>query len=530
MKNLGKRKFFYFEDFKALIVPLLFSFFPIISLFNFNKEILHLKNIFLPVMISTIICIFCYLSFKKIFKEAIKSSIFISLFFVNFYIVGHVGNLYGNIYIEIFNYTITTDNLLIWLFCLLTFILFKFVENLEKYEETIFKILVITSIVCFFTPVMFIGYYYVFNRHISSKNNTFYEFKENDNNGTLFQNRYPDIYYIILDGYGRNDVLKEIYEFDNKDFIQKLERLGFFVGNQSRANYSQTYLSISSSLNMDYLQNMFREKETVGGRSILVNIIDQNAVYKNLKKHGFDIVSISGTWTEENLYYDVNMKKKEVGINRFENMLIKITPLRLFKNFRLNIKRNAILNGFSQLGKIPKITKQTFVYAHFLMPHPPFIFNNKGEPVNPKGLEIETDGDQFLKFYPDLQEYRRKYIDQLEFVNKLVLKTIEKILNESKVQPIIILQSDHGPGSLTRWENPEKTNMKERMSILNAYYIQGGGQEGLYENITPVNSFRMIFNVLFNEKNPILPDKSYFSTWSHPYKFIEIDKEYRIEN
>jgi len=204
--------------------------------------------------------------------------------------------------------------------------------------------------------------------------------------------------------------------------------------------------------------------------------------------------------------------------------------LRLFKNFRLNIKRNAILNGFSQLGKIPKITKQTFVYAHFLMPHPPFIFNNKGEPVNPKGLEIETDGDQFLKFYPDLQEYRRKYIDQLEFVNKLVLKTIEKILNESKVQPIIILQSDHGPGSLTRWENPEKTNMKERMSILNAYYIQGGGQEGLYENITPVNSFRMIFNVLFNEKNPILPDKSYFSTWSHPYKFIEIDKEYRIEN
>src|SRR5207253_1118682 len=34
--------------------------------------------------------------------------------------------------------------------------------------------------------------------------------------------RRPDIYYIVLDSYGRGDVLKEIYGYDNTPFLEGL--------------------------------------------------------------------------------------------------------------------------------------------------------------------------------------------------------------------------------------------------------------------------------------------------------------------
>ena len=102
---------------------------------------------------------------------------------------------------------------------------------------------------------------------------------------------------------------------------------------------------------------------------------------------------------------------------------------------------------------------------------------------------------------------------------------IDEILNRSNKPPIIILQSDHGPGSLTNWENPAKTNMKERFSILNAYYLPEEGKKLLYKSITPVNTFRVIFNYLFNYDLDLLNDESYFATWDQPYKFINVTNE-----
>jgi hypothetical protein len=159
------------------------------------------------------------------------------------------------------------------------------------------------------------------------------------------------------------------------------------------------------------------------------------------------------------------------------------------------------------------------------MPHPPFIFAKDGEAINPKGLPVEWDGSHYFKIYPSKIEYREKYKNQLIFVNKKAKEMIDEILNRSNKPPIIILQSDHGPGSLTYWENPEKTNMKERFSILNAYYLSEEGKKLLYESITPVNTFRVLFNYIFNSNFEILDDQSYFSTWSHPYKFINVTEE-----
>jgi len=93
---------------------------------------------------------------------------------------------------------------------------------------------------------------------------------------------------------------------------------------------------------------------------------------------------------------------------------------------------------------------------------------------------------------------------------------------------VIILQSDHGPGSELDWESKVNTNLAERFSILNAYYFQDGDYSSLDKSITPVNSFRILLDKYFETEYYKVKDRSYFSTYSQPYKFIDVTSE--IEN
>ncbi len=69
--------------------------------------------------------------------------------------------------------------------------------------------------------------------------------------------RPPDIYYIILDGYARSDVMLDRFGYDNRPFIDWLAGKGFTIARHSTANYCQTPLSLSSSLNAVYLNGLF---------------------------------------------------------------------------------------------------------------------------------------------------------------------------------------------------------------------------------------------------------------------------------
>src|ERR1035437_726347 len=73
--------------------------------------------------------------------------------------------------------------------------------------------------------------------------------------GTNQISEKPDVYYIILDMYTRADILRQVHKYDNSPFIQQLTAKGFYVGSCSQSNYGITTLSLSSSLNMDYLES-----------------------------------------------------------------------------------------------------------------------------------------------------------------------------------------------------------------------------------------------------------------------------------
>ncbi|MDP8957284.1 MAG: hypothetical protein M3N24_10080, partial [Actinomycetota bacterium] len=84
----------------------------------------------------------------------------------------------------------------------------------------------------------------------------------------------PDIYYIVLDRYGGWRTLKSEFKYDNRPFLNRLRKKGFFVADESRTNYPRTAQAIAATLDMRYL-------DYLEGRS---GPLDYGPVYDTLKK------------------------------------------------------------------------------------------------------------------------------------------------------------------------------------------------------------------------------------------------------
>ena len=69
----------------------------------------------------------------------------------------------------------------------------------------------------------------------------------------LAAHRDPDVYWIALDGYPRQDVLQQFFHFDNSPFVASLRSLGFTVYDRARVNFPETIFSISSTTSMAFL-------------------------------------------------------------------------------------------------------------------------------------------------------------------------------------------------------------------------------------------------------------------------------------
>ena len=105
------------------------------------------------------------------------------------------------------------------------------------------------------------------------------------------------------------------------------------------------------------------------------------------------------------------------------------------------------------------------------------------------------------------------------------MAALDSILAKSPRPPVIILQADHGPGLRLDWYDMGKTNLKERLSILSAYYLPDGADTMLYQSITPVNTFRVIFNHYHGAQFELLDDRSYFSSYYRPYQLTDVTAE-----
>lgn len=336
----------------------------------------------------------------------------------------------------------------------------------------------------------------------------------------------PDIYYIVLDAYGRADVLNETYGVDTTEFLHQLEARGFYVADQSRSNYIRTKLSLASSLSMNYIHGL---GDSFGPESTnimpLVELIHHSQIRESLAAVGYEFVTIGTHFTITDIRdADVYYSSTAIALNPFEE---KIAQLSLYYPVRYLISplfspytehREHIHYIFDSLPELAERPGHQFAFIHIISPHPPFIFTADGQPREPDRDFSYMDGSDFLG---DRDEYITGYAQQVEYLNKLVLQGIDDILANSTTPPIIILQGDHGPGAYLEWNSLEQSCPKERTSILNAYYLPNADNSQLYENITPVNSFRVVLNQYFQANLPLLPDKTYFSGY-YPFEVIDV--------
>lgn len=523
-------------DIKRLIIhPFLFGIFPILFFYyhNFSKaESARAVVIPIIVVISAIIVVLGL--FRLILKSWLKSGLAVSLLVFLFFSYGHVHNLLGEFNLIKNGWiALGTDKVLTLVSAVIALLGIYFISKIEKNLRQVSRHLNVFSMIL--VAISLAGI--VFN-HVESKDKHWETETEYKRKGTSSLNRssLPNIYYIVLDAFAREDVLEEKYSFDNSEFLDALEDRGFFIADRSTSNYCMSVLSTSSSLNFRYLDDI---AEKVGrkskNRKPLGEMINNNKVCKILKPYGYKTVAFNASGISLCTFRNADIFYKAPGyyIDYFTNGLINTTMIPAFMtvlnrtlgfsvSHQYSMHRNKILYVFDKIEEISTHLSFSplFIYAHVIAPHQPFVFNSEGEPVTP-------DTNKFLIWYNvekgrDRNEYIEGYCNQLSFISKRVIQMIDVVLSNSRVPPIIVLQSDHGPALGLFEESCEKTDMKERMSILNAYYLPGKDTETLYSSITPVNSFRVIMNQYFNTDFQLLEDRSFFSTWSHPYDFTDV--------
>ena len=345
----------------------------------------------------------------------------------------------------------------------------------------------------------------------------------------------PDIYYIVVDGYARSDILQEMFKFDNSKFIDDLRDEGFIVPVSNRSNYPATPLSIASTLNMDYIQALAPTLNKSPHRWLMAPFIDHSRVRALLESQGYKTVSLSSNWTiSDNVTTDVYLHPFPVMLTDFEGFVLDMTPLQLsepiLESFAslptADSHREVIRYNFETLAALANMPGPKFVFAHIISPHPPFVFDREGKPVDSQYSFTFQDASEFPG---SLKEYPHRYVEQVQFVNDHLEKMIGTILAQSQTPPIIILQADHGSGMLTDLTSAERTCIRERFSPFAAYYLPGLDGGVVPSDISNVNIFRIIFNNYFKATLPLLESRQYFYKGMQTYYDFE-DVTARVAN
>ena len=329
----------------------------------------------------------------------------------------------------------------------------------------------------------------------------------------------PDIYYLIFDGYGRQDALKRIYDIDNSKLINHLKSRGFYVAPGSYSNYCQTALSLASSLNMRYINSIGDGLDSLSrDRAPLARLIKYNQVQNFLRSFGYRTVALPTAYYPTEITTADEYLEADAGfftLDEFAVQLLKTTPIPLQP--RLGGYRHTILYSIDQLWTMPPSSTPRFVFAHLLIPHPPFIFGPNGEFKYPQKHESRLSA----------KEFARETGEMVSFTDKVIASVVDTILVRSSRPPIIVIQADHGTPPQVNWEDPDMTDMPGRFCILNAYHLPGGGNELVHPTITPVNTFRLIFDNYFGTSFGRLPDRSYFSSSQRPFILHDVTDKLR---
>lgn len=481
--------------------PFLFALYPILFLFVHNiTEVRSINTVILPSLVGIMGTFVLWRLLILVLKDEERSGLVAAVIVLLFFSYGHFSALVRDL--ELFGVMLRRNRYRALAYVLLGAPIVYYAARARINLLGVTKALNISGVCLFVILSIQIGYHYIHGIKLADTSQHDDAGLNRNIDGLKLKGKSsakkppPDIYYIILDGYASSRTLSEIYGYPNAEFVSELVHKGFFVARNSTSNYAMTSVSLTSSFNM----SLFESKAEFD------SLKNKNEVQAFLKAKGYKVIILDNE----------NNGSRTSSAMDFWIMLLQTSMVDMIAhrvNLYGDLVREDVLGDFRQLTRAPGVRGPKFVFAHILSPHPPYVFGRNGERVT------------WLNSVNGMWDLRRSswdnkeaYLDQLTFISKKAEEAVDVILSKSERPPIIILQGDHGP----QFSAQESDLFKIRMGILNAYYLPDGGQELLYSSITPVNTFRIIFNYYLDAHYGLLPDENYFSTIENPYDLTKV--------
>lgn len=489
------------------IHPFLFAIFPVLALYSINKAEHSFSVTLLPMAISCGFVLLLVLLLRLALKDTKKSGVLVSVFLALFFSYGPILVwLTGGSWLDFLGGMSWLYLSILW--ATLLIICAYFIVRTRRDLHNLTNIVNIIAITMVLISSINIGVY-----ELKRPTFTWDGYAQASEVAWEETGKHPDIYYIIVDAYGSAKNLEEFYDFDNSEFLNYLSDNGFYVASQSAYNHSGSHNSIASALNMRYLYFLRDELGETNDCLPVYEMLQNHIVWQLLKLSGYEYIHIGSRWdmTAINRHADVNINYSPSP--EFYRFLFRATwaypfaaKAHLVDDERL-LHWKFALNQFEELTKIPNMRNNSerpvFVFAHIIIPHCPIVFDQDGSFLTIEQTHQRTQSEN--------------YLNQLIFTNKKLKTLIDEILSESKISPIIVIQGDHGPPGVWALSGHNALTSEDQLrlvlGILNAYHLPQGGADLLYDSITPINTFRLIFNYYFNADYDLLSDRSYLGKY-----------------
>ena len=499
-----------------ILHPFLFAVYPVLALLAYNIEEIKVQDALRSFVVSLLVVWAIYFLLSRWLKNPAKAALITSFSLLLFYSYGQIYNMLKPL--TLLEVALGRHRLLLPLWIAGGVVGVILILRAKGQLSSLTRALNLIAVILLLFPLSQLALYSI--RSMTVNPNEPASLSAGAGLQLPADQPAPDIYYIILDAYARDDVLRKQFDLDVKPFLAELEGLGFQVARCSQSNYAQTRLSLASSLNMDYLEALGDEyKPGNTSRVGITELVHHGAVRQALEGLGYTSIAFEtgfkGTqWEDADVYLSpgaagLGSVHLMGGLTSFEEMLLrtsaglvlidsKSAAPRLLQSNLNNPNRvhyDLIRYDLGELQKMPSRPGPKLIFAHLVIPHPPYVFE-------PDGSYVDYDK-------PDDPGYQ----DQIVYLNRELVPILQQIIADSSTPPIIIIQADHG--AILAPPN-------DRMDILNAYYLPGVSNDPIAANISPVNTFRLIFNRYFGGKYNYLENKAYFSVYNKPYEFTVI--------
>jgi hypothetical protein len=334
--------------------------------------------------------------------------------------------------------------------------------------------------------------------------------------------RKPNVYYILVDAYARQDTLMEITGYDNEPFLSQLENKGFIVSKEARSNYHFTVASLSATMNMDYHPYDNQVYSYVDMQRSLRGI---NKVRNTFRQNGYEIINMPAHWQEVGCFGNEDVCIRGNNFEIYESFLSD-TPLRTLKFPNDYAELESVNLSYGKVANSPK-----FIFVHIAQVHDA-VFDENGHFQS--ALHPCFSG----------KEDSARYVSSIKTMNQKLLKFIEATRSKDP-SSIIIIQADHGPTYIGCLEPPDpnywvknsddirlktQKDIRYTFGVFSAVYVPKN-EEVAYKNLKQyfsgsyslVNTFRYIFAYLSGSSPALLPDKSHFLYYDQSIKAYRED-------